>query len=264
VAVSADGRAWFLINASPDLRAQIEAFPGLQPSPDSPRNSPLAAVLLTNADLDHVLGLFLLRERPRLRVYAPEPVFQVLTDELRMAEILRPFCRLEGREPSAASPVPLLREDDAPSGLLFRALPLASKPPPFARETAGPGKTQSVAYEIVDERTAGRLVVAPDVTAITPELFLAMKEADAVLFDGTFWSPHELRDATGRDRTAEEMGHLPIRDGSLEALRPLKARHRIYLHINNTNPILGAGTPERAEVEKAGLVVGHDGMEFEL
>ncbi len=163
MAVSADGTNWFLINASPDLRAQIEAFPELHPSSESPRNSPIAAVLLTNADLDHVLGLFLLRERSSLRVYAPEPVSQVLEQDLRLVEILKTFCRLDWQDTSAGSFSPLLTEKDEPSGLQYRALTLSPKPPPYSSRVASPGEPQSVAYEIIDERTKGRLVIAPDV-----------------------------------------------------------------------------------------------------
>jgi len=263
VAISADGAGWFLINASPDLRAQIEAFPALHPSGKSARNSPIVAVLLTNADLDHVLGLFLLRESNCLRVYAPKPIFEVLARDLHLVDILKPFCRIDWYDTSADSATSLLDEKGEPSGLQLRALPLSNKPPPFAAPSSSAGP-QSVAYEIVDERTHGRLVVAPDVASITPELLLALNTADAILFDGTFWSNHEFQNVTGKVRTADDMGHLAIRDGSLGALQPLKARHKIYLHINNTNPVLNPDSPECAEVKRTGLVVGHDGMEFEL
>jgi pyrroloquinoline quinone biosynthesis protein B len=263
VTVSADGESWFLINASPDLRAQIEAFPGLQPSPRTPRNTPIEAVLLTNADLDHVLGLFLLRETGRLRIHAPGPVIQVLAHDLRLADILKPFCRIDWHEPPTDAFTSLLTQRDGTSGLQYRAIPLSAKPPPFAVNASKEG-TQSVAYEIMDERTKGRLVVAPDVAAITPELLLALESADGVLLDGTFWSNDEFQKLTGKSRTADDMGHLVIEKGSLNVLRKVKARHKIYFHINNTNPILDPGSGERAEVERAGVVVGQDGLEFEL
>jgi pyrroloquinoline quinone biosynthesis protein B len=263
VAISADGDAWYLINASPDLRAQIEAFPGLHPSPDTPRNSPIAGVLLTNADLDHVLGVFLLRERSSLRVYGPRPVFDVLKDDLHLIDTLKPFCRIDWQD-TTADYQPLLSEKGESTGLKFRALPLSTKPPPFASSAASPERIQSVAYEFVDDRTKARLLVAPDVAAITPELLAAIGTADVVLFDGTFWSNHEFQETTGKPRTSDDMGHLTVRDGSLEVLRNAKARHKIYLHINNTNPILDPNSPERAEVDRAGIVVGHDGLELEL
>ncbi len=263
MAVSADGKSWFVINASPDLRAQIEAFPNLHPSAESARNSPIVAVLLTNADLDHVLGLFLLRERSSLRVYAPQPIFDVLVRDLRLTDILKPFCGIDWQDMPVYSSVALLYENGKPTGLQVRTLPLSTKPPPFAAATATEGP-QSVAYEITDERTGGKLVVAPDVASITKELLLALNAADAVLFDGTFWSNDEFKSVTGKTRTADDMGHLTIRDGSLSVLQPLPARHKIYLHINNTNPILDPASVERAEVERAGVTVGNDGLEFEL
>jgi len=263
VAISADGEGWHLINASPDLRAQMEAFAPLQPRPGATRNTPIAGVLLTNADLDHVLGLFLLREAAQMRIYSPQSVLEVLAGDLRLTEILRPFCQLECHEPSYDGYAPLPSSDASTGGLRVRAIPLSAQPPPFSSIKV-PSGPQSVAYEITDERTQGRLVVAPDVAELRPELLRAMEAADAVLFDGTFWSELEFQAVTGKRRTASDMGHLPIETGSLEILQKLKAQHKIYFHINNTNPILAPGTKERAAVEKAGLVVGQDGLEFEL
>ena len=264
MAFSADGKTWFLVNASPDLRSQIESCPGLQPSTQMLRSSPISAVLLTNADLDHVLGLFLLREQSPLRLYAPKLIFEVLEQNLSLVSVMKPFCHVEWHDVPFDRLSPLTADDNEASGLLYRALPLSTKPPPFTTYVTSPEGPQSVAYEIVDERTGGRLLVAPDVASITPELLLAMNGADAVLFDGTFWSNHEFQNITGNTRTADDMGHLPIRDGSLNVLRGLKGRIRIYLHINNTNPILAPDSCERAEVENAGLLIGYDGLEFEL
>lgn len=262
MALSADGERWFLVNASPDLRAQIEAFPGLQPSAASPRNTPIEGVLLTNADLDHVLGLFLLRESGQLRVIAPKAIFQVLEKDLHLTDTLKAFCPIDHDDPPLKKLEPLLTKKGEPSGLLYRAIALSSKPPPFSK---APAKgTQSVAYEIVDAKTKGRLVVAPDVAKINPELQKAMKTANVILFDGTFWSNHEFQKLTGKKRTADDMGHVPIHHGSLEVLRKVKARHKIYFHINNTNPILRPDSPERIRIERAGLTVGVDGAEFEL
>jgi pyrroloquinoline quinone biosynthesis protein B len=244
------------------LRAQIESFPPLRPKPDSARNTPIAGVLLTNGDLDHVLGLYLLREAGQVRIFSPQSVIEVLSIDLRLTEILRPFCKLECYEPPYDGFAPLPSANGT-TGLSVRAIPLSAQPPPFSAIDVPTGP-QSVAYEIVDEKTKGRLVVAPDVAELRPELQRAMEEADAVLFDGTFWSELEFQRVTGKKRTAADMGHLPIETGSLEFLRKLKARHKIYFHINNTNPILTPGSKERAAVEKAGIVVGEDGMEFEI
>ena len=111
MAISADGASWYLINASPDLRAQIEAFPPLRPRPESARNTPISGVLLTNGDLDHVLGLFLLREAGQLRIFSPQPVLEVLANDLRFTEIVRPFCKIECYEPPFDSFAPLPTAD---------------------------------------------------------------------------------------------------------------------------------------------------------
>jgi len=263
VAISADGRTWFLVNASPDLRAQIEAFPALQPSSDSLRNSPIAGVLLTNADLDHVLGLYLLRERNNLKVIAPNAVWAAVAGDLHLAEILKPFCRIHWQE-TASSSQPLVGEDGKPTGLRFSAIPLMAKAPPFAVGAATLQGPHSVAYQFFDERTHRRLLVAPDVAVITSELRVALNAADGVLFDGTFWSDDEFSKLTGKPRTSKDMGHLPVLNGSLDALGECQARHKIYLHINNTNPILDPESPAHAAVARAGITVGEDGQEFVL
>ena len=238
-------------------------FSCLQPSPNTRRNTPIEGVLLTNADLDHVLGLFLLRETSRLHIHAPKPVFEVLKQDLCLIGTLEAFCPVDHYEPSMEKLAPLVTHDGKASGLLYRAIPLSSRPPPFAMAKSAKG-IQSVAYEIVDEKTKGRLVVAPDVAKITPELLDAMQAADVVLFDGTFWSNQEFQEVTGKKRTADDMGHVPIQNGSLNVLRKVKARHKIYFHINNTNPILRPDSPERIKIARAGTVVGSDGMELEL
>ena len=116
----------------------------------------------------------------------------------------------------------------------------------------------------MDARTGGRLLVAPDVGAVNDELLEALSSSEAVLFDGTFWSADELARVKSRAPKAGEMGHVTIEECSLKLLAKLPARHKIYIHINNTNPILASESPERAAVEAAGVMVGADGLEFEL
>jgi pyrroloquinoline quinone biosynthesis protein B len=268
VAVSAGGEHWFLVNASPDLRAQIESFPALHARPDAARQSPIDGVLLTNADLDHVHGLMLLREAPRLAIHAPAAVRATLAKFLNLEAVLGAFCVLDWQE--AEEEFAVLGSRTGPSGLLYRALPLPGLPPPFARGSFGGDATErgahSVAFQIADAASGARLLIAPDVAAMTPQLEQAMRESDAVLLDGTFWDDEELRALVPTARTSREMGHLPISgaDGTLALLRTMPAPQKIYLHINNTNPILRPESRERAEVEGAGVQVGEDGMEFVL
>ena len=263
VAVKGSGGGWLLINASPDLPAQIRDFPELQPSPDTVRNSPIAAVLLTNADLDHVLGLWSLREGGRLHVLAPRAVRDTLDHALRLSLVLDFFCRVDWHEPSEVDWLPVPGTIGTHNSLVCRAIRLPAGPPLFDQRSQPEG-AHSVAYSIVDRDTGGRLLVAPDVGACPDALTIALREADAVLFDGTFWSGDELQRINPRARTAAAMGHLPIQDQSLPLLQALPARHKIYYHLNNTNPVLAPGSPERAAVLAAGLEVGRDGLEFVL
>jgi pyrroloquinoline quinone biosynthesis protein B len=242
-----------LINASPDLREQIEAFPPLQPRASPPRNTPIDGVLLTNADLDHTLGLLLLRQHETLRIYAAASVRETLSG-MRFDVLLGAFAAVEWIEPPREW-APL----DA-SGLRYRTIPLVSVSPRFALDAPA----ESAAFQIEDTRTGGRVLVAPAVAEISPALTDAMHDSDAVLVDGTFWSDDELQRVRKGARSANEMGHLPIRDGTIGLLRGLSAHHRVYTHINNTNPILAADSPERQMVEAAGITIGEDGMEFVL
>ena len=263
MAFSADGKYWFLLNASGDLRAQIAAFPALHPDPATMCNSPIRGVLLTNADLDHVLGLFQLREGAPLHVQAPLEVRVAITSSLRLSKILQPYCGVTWHEPPLRFDH-LLFPDGTHSGLSYRAIPLPGHAPRFVSRGVLGVDGHSVAYEIADDRTGGTLLAAPDVAAIIPGLRDSIEGADAILFDGTFWKGTELQEVRPGARSAREMDHLPISEGSLDALREAPAQHKIYIHINNTNPILAVASEERAQVEKAGIAVGCDGMEFEI
>ncbi len=222
-------------------------------------------MLLTNADLDHVLGLFSLREGDRFTIYAPRGVRAVLENALGLETVLSCFSRPVWREPSFDNFAPLTTPLRTSATLLFRAIDLPGKPPPFY-SGAGPDVSggQSVAYEFQDAATGKRLLVAPDVAEINSALEAALQESDAILFDGTFWSPDELTQVRPGAKRAAEMGHMTIRDGSLELLAQLPARQKVYIHINNTNPVWARDSAERAAVQRAGLRVGHDGLEFEL
>ena len=261
VALSADGERWFLLNASPDLRAQIEAFPPLQPSPETMRGSPIEGVLVTNADLDHTLGLFALREGGGVRVHASEAVRQSLAGGLNLDAVLGAFSGITWTAPPE-TPEPLRRADGSASGLLYRAIPLSGKPPRFARP-GGDGEGHVLAYELTDVRTGGRLLFAPDVADFSAPLDAALERADAVLFDGTFWSQTELIDLGAGHLSADEMGHWPVSE-SLPLLAKRPGQRRIYLHINNTNPMLDPDSPEHAAVQAAGIGVAEDEWEFEL
>lgn len=242
IAISGDAeklQAWFLINASPDLARQIESMPRLQPHRESLRNTPIAGVLLTNPDIDHALGLLLLREQEM------SPVVYA-ADETRTAlewidSVLAKFSGIEWRKITA--------EFQSLSGRIgFRTIELP----------------RSVAFQFRDGTSGATALFAPSVGELTDELRDAVHTSDVVLFDGTFWSDDELAAVRPGARSAREMNHLPIGDGSLDFLRQSPARRKIYTHINNTNPILMPGTRERAQVEQAGIEIARDGLEIVL
>ena len=245
IAISGDAEkfpGWFLINASPDLARQIEGMPQLRPGRPAaagPRNTPIAGVLLTNADIDHVLGLLLLRQQePPLVIYAADETRTVLE---WIDSVLAKFSGIEWRKITA--------EFQSLSGSVgFRTIELP----------------RSVAFQLRDTRSGTTALFAPSVGELTDELRDAVHTSDVVLFDGTFWSDDELAAVRPGARSAREMNHLPIRDGSLDFLRQSPARRKIYTHINNTNPILMPGTRERAQVEQAGIEIARDGLEIVL
>jgi pyrroloquinoline quinone biosynthesis protein B len=264
VAISADGRHWFLLNASPDIRAQIESFPPLQPSNEKIRNSPIEAVLLTNADLDHTLGLLLLREGEELRIHATAAVRQSLSGGISFASALESFCGAEWMEPPT-KPQPLLLRDGSAGGLTYEAILLQGKLPRYAKSQVRPLTGNVVGYRITDNKTAGRLLFLPEVGQLDDKLMNILPECEVLLFDGTFWSEDEMRERGTGSLSAADMGHLPISgaSGSLNVLAKLRVKHKIYTHINNTNPILIEGSAEHAAVNVAGCLVGRDGMEIE-
>jgi pyrroloquinoline quinone biosynthesis protein B len=245
IAVSSDSKdfqPWFLINASPDLARQIESMPRLQPHRPGAaglRNTPIAGVLLTNPDIDHALGLLLLRQQEM------SPVVYA-ADETRTAlewidSVLAKFSGIEWRKTTA--------EFQSLSGSIgFRTIELP----------------RSVAFQLRDHTSGATALFAPSVGELTDELRDAVHASDVVLFDGTFWSDDELAAVRPGARSAREMNHLPIRDGSLDFLRQSAARRKIYAHINNTNPILMPGNRERARVEQAGIEIARDGLEIVL
>jgi pyrroloquinoline quinone biosynthesis protein B len=242
IAISADSeefRNWWLINASPDLPRQIESTTRLQPRRSSSRNTPIAGVLLTNADIDHALGLLLLRQQEKpLVVYA--------TDETQAAlawldHTLARFCGIEWRKISSDW-------QRLHGSIGFRAIELP----------------HSVAFQFSDEASGRLALVAPAVSELTRELSEASADSGVILFDGTFWSDDELASVRRGARSARQMNHLPISDGSLDFLRQSPAHRKIYTHINNTNPILMPGSHERAQVEQAGIEIARDGLEIVL
>lgn len=263
VAVSADRRTWFLIHASPDIRAQIESFAPLHPR--ALRETPIAGILLTNGDLDQCLGLLSLRESQPLHLYATNRVRDGFT---RGNVLYRTLNRIPDQltwhalKPHAAEEF-LFMPDGTPSGLLVRAVPVAGKVPLHLEGELPPDEEDTIALLIRDAASGRTLVYAPCVAGPSPELPPLFDAADCLFFDGTFWTGNELITLGLGQRSARDMGHWPLdgAEGSLRMLASLRVTRRILVHINNTNPILDEQSRERRSVEAAGIEVAYDGME---
>jgi pyrroloquinoline quinone biosynthesis protein B len=251
---------WFLLNASPDVHRQLDRLHGV--APEGVRHVPVEGIVPTDAELDHTLGVALLREARQLQLYATGAVLDVLREDSRLLPVTEAFATLAVTELPLERPVPLCYRDGTGAGITLTAFRVQGDPPRFARRDR-PGHT--VGLLLRDGRGATAAFV-PGCGALDQELLARLASVDLLLFDGTFWTDAELVDLGISDRTARQMDHLPISgaDGSLAVLRSLPCRHRVYTHINNSNPILLEDSPERIEVEAAGLVVGDDGMRWSL
>jgi len=265
VAISADGNDWFLLNASPDIHRQIEAFPPLHPR--GPRHSPIRGILLSNGDLDHCLGLLLLREFHPLVLYATDHLRRGFTEDNVLYRTLQRFPeQATWRTLKLGREEELVGESGQPSGLSVEAVPVPGKLPVHLEGRISADPEQNVGFRI-RERGSGRvLAYLPAVGEVTPAVRQALDGADGVFLDGTFWSSDELPALKLVNKRAEEMAHVPVsgENGSLAALAGLSARRRVLIHINNTNPLLREDSPERRAVTAAGWEVAHDGMEMAL
>jgi len=260
-AVSSDGKRWFLLNASPDVRLQLGLLNGQAPA--GIRHVPVEGVVVTDAELDHTLGLALLREARQLRLYATDAVLGVLREDSRLLPVTEAFSEVIVTRLSLDTEVPLLYRDGTPSGLEVTAFSVAGDPPRFARREE-PGHT--IGLLLRETRSGSRAAFVPGCGALDEKLLGQLRGTDSLFIDGTFWDDAELVTLGISDRSARQMGHVPVSGtgGSLARLRDLPCRNRVYTHINNSNPMLLEDSSERREVEAAGLLVGDDGMRFSL
>ena len=265
VAVSADGDSWFLLNASPEIRQQIESFQKLHPR--AQRDTPIQGIVLTNGDLDHMLGLLSLRESQPLALYSTERILRGFSEGNVLYRTLQ---RFEGQAKwhsleLGGSEQALLRLNGTESGLVMRAFAAPGKPAlHLDQSTAEAGDNLGVL--IRDVKSGKSLAYIPAAGASSAAVVAAASTADAVFFDGTFWSSDELIALGASKRRAEDMAHWPISGagGSLHFLAEFGHARRVYIHINNTNPMLLDDSAERAAVHAAGVEVAFDGMELEL
>jgi pyrroloquinoline quinone biosynthesis protein B len=268
VAVSDDGRTWFLLNASPDLRMQIEKTPALQPS-QAIRHSPIAGVLITSADIDQIAGLLSLRELQPFRIYSSPSLRHILRDDNSVFGMLNrvpdQVCWMDVRMEGS---FPLLTMDGTESGIVCEVFSLEKNYPAYvSQERAAKLNPEEASLGVMLTASSGRrLAYMPAVPAITEPLLRLLETADLVLFDGTFWSDDELIRVQGSGATAREMGHVPVsgNDGSLRALAGLQRPRKVFIHVNNTNPMLDESGAEYRQVQAAGWEIAEDGWQLSL
>jgi pyrroloquinoline quinone biosynthesis protein B len=255
LAISADGGKWLVLNASPDLRQQIIASPCLHPR-GAKRHSPIGAVFITNADVDHLAGLLTLREQQSFTIFGSEAtlaqtgggIFGVLNKDLvdtRVAELDFPA--------------------DTGLGIFVTPFAVPGKVPLYL-------EGENVAVGIESEATVGvelsdgakSFFYVPGCAEINEGVIKRLAGAALVFFDGTTFTDDEMVNLGLSKKTARRMGHVAMsgEKGSLERLASCAIGRKIYVHINNTNPVLIEDSSERAAVERAGWEVAYDGMEI--
>ncbi|MEU1800010.1 pyrroloquinoline quinone biosynthesis protein PqqB [Streptomyces sp. NPDC019937] len=257
---AAEGR-WYLVNATPDLGEQIEDCPELRPGPE-PRHTPLAGVILTDAELDHTLGIARLREADGVELHTTAPVRRALLTGLHLGDVLTPYTRLDWHELPVEGPRPAAADADFTLG----AVPVSAKRPRYATGLGGADDDAwVVALRLTDRATGRSLLYAPALAAWPDTFQRAAEEADCVIVDGTFWDDEEPRRSGFGSRTATAMGHLPIDGpgGTARRLAALDAR-TLYTHLNNTNPLNDPAAPQHAVLAGRGIEVAADGMVIEL
>ncbi|MGD0955501.1 MAG: pyrroloquinoline quinone biosynthesis protein PqqB [Candidatus Acidiferrales bacterium] len=269
VAVSPSKATWLLLNASPDLRQQLLEDSEFAPT-QGIRGTPIAAVALTSADVDCVLGLLHLREFQPLHIYSTSSVWRLLTEENTL------FRTLERSHPPVCwevlrlgQPVPIFQQ--APSGaetsLLCKAVPLGGNFPDYTSDRLRrslPEEEAVIGLELV--QNGKRLFYAPSLPGRGEDWKRCTAESDLAFLDGTFWTDDEFIRVLGSGKTATQMGHLPLSgpNGLLEQLRSVRDARRVLIHLNNTNPALDEESAARRALHEAGWEVAYDGMEFEL
>jgi len=266
IAVSADGEHWFLVNASPDLREQINRESQLHPRAGL-RSSPIAGVFLTNGDVDAIAGLLNLRERTPLSIFAHSRILRVL-DRNPIFRVLAPD--IVPRVPvELDKPVELTLPDGIGSGIWVTPFSVPGKvalfmEDPTNKDTFGTEEGDTIGLEISDGGNSSKIVFVANCGRVTDALRDRCDGASVLFFDGTLWRDDEMISGGEGQKTGQRMGHVSMsgKNGAIQAFRSAKVGRRVFIHINNTNPALLADSQERRELEAAGWEVAFDGMEI--
>jgi len=263
IAVSANGTDWILFNASPDIKVQLDHFPALQPARQV-RDTAITAIVITDAQIDHVTGLLTLREHNKpWDIYCTEAVHGDLTTGFPVFNILSHFRGINHHEIATDESVFTIPTAE---GLEFTAVPLSSEAPPYSPHRGNTVPGDNIGMNIKDTRTGKTLFYAPGLGVAEPHVLEYMANADVVFVDGTVWTDDEMSLRGVSDKRAQEMGHLDqsSKGGIMDILTAMDKPQKFLIHINNTNPILNENSPQRKTLEAAGIGVCFDGMELEL
>ena len=266
VAISADDRWWFLLNVSPDVRHQLLRFDDLGPDPNSVRGASLAGCVLTDAEMDHASGLLQLREGCRLPVISTELVHRWLSESFPIEPVLTSFSDRPWLDLPLEVSQTLALPDGSASGLTVQAFETGRDVPRFVAAEQQSAVGSVIGLEVTDSATGAKFVYAPCVPLLDERLQQAAQGGDLLLMDGTFWTEDEPQKFGISTRSSSQMGHVPVSgaDGSLAWLAKLPVAHRVYVHINNTNPMLDEAGQQHGQVRDQGVEVGVDGQEFVL
>jgi len=256
--------AWTLVNASPDISAQLQANPVLQPARAS-RDTAIQAIVLVDGQVDHTTGLYMLRESTRpWPIWCTDSTYADLTRGNPIFGVLAHFCGVERHRIALEGEAFAI---EGVSGVRWQALPVSGKPAPYSPNRESPVPGDNLALFITDESSDRGALYAPGLGAMDDTIWRAMQRADCVLVDGTFWTDDEMIGLGLSRKRARDIGHLPQSGagGMVEWLDRLPTRTRkVLIHINNTNPILDEDSPQRAELARRGIEVAWDGMEIVL
>ncbi len=258
LAVSSNGDDWLLLNASPDIRQQIIATPELHPR-QAPRSSPIKAIILTGADIDAIAGLLTLRERQPYTIWATDYVQRVIEANSIFNVMDRRQVRFES--------IPNNQFFEPLPGLMCRPIPSPGKPPLYLESVDGIGPADGASIGVrVSSNQSKSLTFLPSCAEVTENVRGAIEGTDLLFFDGTLYTDDEMINAGEGTKTAGRMGHVAMTGsrGAIEGLRNVKARERLFIHINNSNPVLNRKSAERRAIGQAGWRVAEDGMRFEL
>jgi pyrroloquinoline quinone biosynthesis protein B len=269
LALSANGKDWVLLNASPDLRQQIAAAPALWPDAKGPlRNSPIKSAVVTNADVDHIIGLINLREAQPFSIYASSRVMETIKSN-SVFNVLNEA--IVPRRELALNTTTALEGAGQDLGISVKAFAVPGKIALFLEDksdTKGYGSREgdTIGLEVKETASGKTFYYIPGCAEMDPPLADTLRGAALVFFDGTLFTDDEMIAQGLLNKTGQRMGHISMSgpEGSIAAFKPLGVKRKVYVHINNSNPVLDENSAERKEAEAAGWEIGYDGMELHL